>query len=167
MAVKITEIKNAEGKVVKLKVQTIFDDPHKGQQQFKKDCDLKSMMKKYVKTGQIAVSSVKAVYGDFSNELDFQDAQNKLARYTEKFMAQPAAIRAKFNNNPGEMAEFLSKKENLPEARELGLIPKLIPVQDQYGLIKEWIDPLDQSTVPNNEYASELAIIEAKINPTT
>lgn len=61
-------------------------------------------------------------YGDFTNFKSFHDCMTRIVKAKEDFMKQPAKIRAKFNNDPGKLVEFLSKPENLKEAVELNLI---------------------------------------------
>lgn len=59
--------------------------------------------------------------GDFSDIGTFQEAQNALIEARNSFARLPAAIRARFDNDPGAFVDFCLDKENLDEMRELGL----------------------------------------------
>ena len=41
----------------------------------------------------------------------------------DAFMALPAAVRERFNNDPAELVDFVSDVNNRSEAIDLGLIP--------------------------------------------
>lgn len=107
-------------------VMTINDEKTMTQQQFKDEVDVNNLMEKYITTGnaQIFQRSGKGVYGDFSEVKDFQSSLHSIMEAEQAFMQLPARTRAKFDNDPHKMFEFLNNKSNEAEALELGLIEK-------------------------------------------
>lgn len=99
-----------------------FDTQTRTKQSFKAECDINNIMTKYAKTGVLEhTRNVQGAYGDFSNVPDFQEAQNRIIQAQEAFMALPAAIRKRFDNDPGQLMDFVNDPDNLEEAVKLGL----------------------------------------------
>lgn len=77
-----------------------------------------------------AVDALGMSYGDFSEPLDFQAAQNLIVHANEQFDALPVKVRNRFRNDPKEFLAFASDPDNLEEMRKLGLAkPKEDPGQ--------------------------------------
>lgn len=113
------------------KVQTIFNEPTKTQQQFKEQCDVNNIIKKYQQTGQLLhVARSQGVYTDLTNVGDYLESMVKITKAREAFDLLPSDVRKKFQNDPSELLSFLDKKENLEEAIKLGLIEKPISNTD-------------------------------------
>jgi phage internal scaffolding protein len=49
---------------------------------------------------------------------------NRVIAAQDEFEALPAQIRARFDNDPANLIEFLENENNRPEAEELGLVEK-------------------------------------------
>lgn len=92
----------------------------------KDECNINKIMAKYEKTGLVNhVMSQEAVYGDFSQVTDYQDALNKINAAQALFDALPAQIRSKFENDPTLFLEFAQNPENADQLIEMGLaVPK-------------------------------------------
>lgn len=90
-------------------------------QEFKDDCDLNVILKRYRETGLIDVPVHEMIYGDFSNVEDFQKAQNLVSRVGEMFERLPATTRAYFANSPAEFLSFVNDQHNAGRAKDLGL----------------------------------------------
>lgn len=90
-------------------------------QEFREECDLNTIMRQYTQTGILPEARV-ASYGDFSDALDFREAQEILVRSREQFEALPAEVRYRFRNDPAEFLEFVQDRNNFSEARKLGLL---------------------------------------------
>lgn len=76
--------------------------------------------------------SEKAFYGDVSEMGDFQACLDAVTKAGEAFMAQPAHIRDRFENDAGKFLDFVSDVANRDEAMKLGLIeadviPPVVP----------------------------------------
>lgn len=96
------------------------------QAQFKKECDINAIMKRYRSTGIPPALRKGGVYGDFSNVGDYREALEKVENAREDFGSLPAEIRSRFRNDPGELIAFLSNTANRDEAVKLGLVePKV------------------------------------------
>ena len=54
--------------------------------------------------------------------VDYQDAYNMVVKAEEAFMTLPAAVRARFANDPAGIFAFLQDPSNRDEAVQLGLI---------------------------------------------
>lgn len=98
------------------------EDPSLAQQHMKDECDINVIVERFGVTGQLPVTTLEPTYGDFSGVSDYQDALIKLQQTDADFMALPAAIRARFANDPFELVNFLASEANREEAIQLGLI---------------------------------------------
>lgn len=98
------------------------EDPSLAQQHMKDECDINVIVERFGVTGQLPVTALEPTYGDFSGVSDYQDALIKLQQTDADFMALPAAIRARFANDPFELVNFLASEANREEAIQLGLI---------------------------------------------
>lgn len=71
---------------------------------------------------------------DFIDVQDFQSAQNAVIEAGNSFRSLPAAIRARFGNDPREFVEFCINPENIGEMRKLGLaVPAAAGSVDESG----------------------------------
>lgn len=128
------------------RTRTGFDcDPAQGRtkQNFKAECDINNIMKKYIKTGAISHFAKHAGYYDFCPDTDYRGCLEVLNKAQEMFADLPAVIREKFKNDPGVFLEFVQDPKNLPELREMGLAnpeptpAKAPPPKDQKPLDKK------------------------------
>jgi len=91
-------------------------------QQFKEECDVNNILKKYRATGLLThIRATKPQYGDFTQVTDFQSAMDQVQRAQDAFLKLPAKVRSRFRNDPSELVEFLSNPANTEEAIQLGL----------------------------------------------
>lgn len=91
------------------------------QQQFKDDCDINSIMRRFQKTGAIDhVSTYQPEYG-FATPLSLHEALNIVARADRMFADLPSSLRRRFNGDAKELLEFVQNPDNEAEAEELGL----------------------------------------------
>lgn len=96
------------------------------QQHFAEDVEINAIVERFNRTGILgdpaAIDARRAVFGDFSNREEYHLVLNKLNLAVDAFMALPADVRSKFDNDPANVIEFLSKPENYEEAVKLGLL---------------------------------------------
>lgn len=98
-----------------------------------KRCNLEKIVEKYRRTGSLPKLYGKPVfYGDFTGNTDLGPLLDQVHSAEASFKALPADIRSKFDNKPAKLMEFCSKKENLVEARKLGLA-KLVQETDTHN----------------------------------
>ncbi|WNK12554.1 MAG: internal scaffolding protein [Microvirus sp.] len=90
--------------------------------EFKDECDINLIMRKYTKSGVLPGSVAGAAYGDFSFSGDFLEAQNIILRAKEQFSGLSAELRSRFRNDPALFLDFVHDTRNLDEARKLGLL---------------------------------------------
>lgn len=112
-----------------LVVETVNDEPTLTQTQWKDECDINNIMKKYSSTGEWqSLTRTGGVYADFSEIQDYQGMLAQIKYADEAFISLPPEVRKRFNNNPGELLHFLQDSNNYEEGLKLGLVnPKPIP----------------------------------------
>lgn len=102
----------------------VCPEPTMAQQQFKDEADINTIMERFGRTGELVAPVRVPEYGDFSQVVDYHSAMNAVRSAQEGFMAMPANIRARFNNDPGRFVDFVMDEGNRAEAIALGLIEK-------------------------------------------
>lgn len=112
------------------RVVTINNEPSRTQQQFKDDVNINKIMAKYKKTGMIKhINPNSGVYADMTNIGSYQEAMETVINAQNAFQDLPSNIRAKFQNNPQELINFLKDPRNDDEAINLGLRVKPKPIE--------------------------------------
>jgi phage internal scaffolding protein len=101
------------------------EEPSLAQQHFKDECDINNILRQFNITGLLPESPLSPRYGDFTGIGDYHTALNRVIAAQDEFEALPAQIRARFDNDPAQLIEFLENSENRPEAEELGLVEKV------------------------------------------
>lgn len=97
------------------------------QQQFLEETDINTIVDRFGITGQLPENPQPPQYADFEGIFDFQAAQNAVIAADRAFMTFPAKVRNRFQNDPQQMLEFVSNKENRAEAEALGLLKPAPP----------------------------------------
>jgi phage internal scaffolding protein len=100
------------------------EEPSLAQQHFKDECDINNILQKFNVTGLLPQAPLSPRYGDFSGIGDYHTALNRVIAAQDEFESLPAQIRARFNNDPAQLIEFLQDETNRPEAEDLGLVEK-------------------------------------------
>ena len=100
------------------------EDASLAQQHFKDECDINTILQKFNITGLLPEQTLSPRYGDFTGIGDYHTALNRVIAAQDEFDALPAQIRARFNNDPAQLIEFLENSDNRPEAEKLGLVEK-------------------------------------------
>lgn len=104
-----------------------FDpDEDQAQQQFKEECDINEIVRRFGLTGQMPDAVGIPLSGDFTEASDFQTAMQLVRQAEEQFLLLPADVRAQFGNDPGRVIAFLEDEANREKAIELGLVNKPI-----------------------------------------
>jgi len=102
------------------------EDASRTQQHFKDETDINNILRQFNITGQLPTKAISPRYGDFTNIGDYHSALNQVIAAEDEFMTLPATLRARFDNDPQELIEFLNNPENKDEAIKLGLVNKPI-----------------------------------------
>lgn len=111
-----------DGRVI---VETENLEPSMTQQQFQEHVDVNNIVAKYKTTGEWSHLTKKGgVYADVSTmqSIDYLTAYNMVEDAHDAFMALPAEIRDRFQNDPAKLLSFLNEPKNKDEAIKLGLI---------------------------------------------
>ena len=97
-------------------------EPTLAQQQFKDECDINTILERFAITGVLPQNVRAPQYGDFTDAMDYHTALNAVIAADHAFMELPAAVRSRFNNDPGAFVDFCSDPSNRAEAEALGLV---------------------------------------------
>lgn len=110
-------------KLGRMRCDSVNTEPTMTQQQFADECDINNIMRRYQTTGEFThVTGKSGSYADFSEIKDYHHMVETVRYAQEAFQVLPAAIRARFKNDPGSLLEFLQDKSNMAEAIQLGLV---------------------------------------------
>jgi len=104
------------------------EDVSRTQQHFRDECDINTILTKFNVTGVLPENPLPPRYGDFSDIGDYHSALNAVRLAATEFALLPAALRARFDNDPASLLDFLAVEANRSEAIDLGLIPKVAPI---------------------------------------
>lgn len=90
------------------------------------DADINTIVRRFGITGKLPTELPFVTNVDLSDAPNtFSGALEILEAAREQFMAMPADVRARFDNEPGLFMDFVSDPANLDEMRKLGLaVPK-------------------------------------------
>lgn len=91
------------------------------------DSDINVIVKRFGLTGQLPSNVRVPSYGDFTSPLDFHQAMNLVSQANEAFLLMPAAVRSRFENDPGKFMDFVHDDANREEAEKLGLVVPKVP----------------------------------------
>lgn len=106
-----------------VQVGTVNTEESKTRQEFKDECDINHIMKRYEQTGEVHHLNRKSgVYADLAHIGDFQGMMDKIVHAQTAFGELPAEVRFRFGNDPAQLIEFLQDTKNKDEAVRLGLI---------------------------------------------
>ncbi|NBV72282.1 MAG: scaffolding protein [Burkholderiaceae bacterium] len=100
------------------------EDASLAQQHYKEECDINTILQKFNISGILPENPLSPRYGDFTGIGDYHSALNRVIAAQDEFEGLPANIRARFDNDPAKLIEFLDDETNRPEAEELGLVEK-------------------------------------------
>lgn len=95
----------------------------KVQQSFKESSKISNIIQRFT-DGSMSQNMGQPRYMDMYDAPTFHEAQNLVASATQAFNSLPAKLRARFQNNPTKLLQFVNDEKNRDEAIELGLVPK-------------------------------------------
>lgn len=98
-------------------------DESRTQQQFKDECDINTIVKRFGLGYEMPEGVRMPTYGDFTGIDNFHDACAAIAQAHESFDQLPAHVRAHFNNDTGRFVDFIGDDKNRDQAIQLGLVP--------------------------------------------
>lgn len=94
----------------------------KVQQHQRDQCDMRMIMKNFLKTGEIThINNRSMKFLDTTQATDYDRSLQILLDAEEAFYQLHVDVREKFHNDPREMMQFMNDPSNLDEAIKLGL----------------------------------------------
>lgn len=124
-------------------------------QSFAKDADINNIVKSYNKNGFYEnVKLGTPVYADFTDFEDYHTTLNRVHEAQKLFQKLPSRLRAKVNNDPGQLMGFLEDESTTPEMLvDLGLVE---PVSPEPVAVKELIqEVMEELTDPEKKTGPE------------
>lgn len=113
------------------KVYGYFDTPrvvvHTGtdskvQQHQADDCDMKTIINRFLKTGEIThISNQRMQFLDVTHSTDYDKSLQIVLDAQDTFFELPSNLRSRFNNDPSQFLKFMDDPNNKEEAIEMGL----------------------------------------------
>lgn len=105
-------------------VRVKFDPAEKRtKSEFLQETDINNIIARYKRTGVLPESARAAAarYGDFSEVPTYQEMFSRIHAAQDMFLALPATVRARFDNDPGVFLEASQTKEGQELLVQLGL----------------------------------------------
>lgn len=99
-----------------------YFEPTLTHQSFSEETDIDHIIKKYGASAFDLNYKMSGRYEDVTYVQDYQSSLNQVQAAKDRFMTMPAAIRSKFDNDPGRFLDFVSKEENLSAMADMGLL---------------------------------------------
>ncbi|AXH75344.1 MAG: internal scaffolding protein [Microviridae sp.] len=118
------------------------------QQQFKEECDINTILKRFGITGHLPLTAMQPMAGDFTGIDDYHSALQSLQAANENFMTLPSAVRERFDNNPQKFVDFCINPANIESVREMNLAPR--PAAPTMTEIKHGTNPTTNGTTNQN-----------------
>lgn len=107
--------------------QPIGAEPSRTAQEFKEECDINRIMRRYQHTGALThFAKYAPIYGEISS-CDLQEAENLLIRARQLFADLPSSLRDRFHT-PEAFLDFVQDANNRDEMIALGLTESPEPV---------------------------------------
>lgn len=100
------------------------EDKSLAQQSFKEECDINTIMERFGHGAALPQGFRAPMYGDFTGLGDYRSAIEAVHAAGDAFLSMPAQLRARFENDPAKLIDFVSNESNREEAVRLGLIPE-------------------------------------------
>jgi phage internal scaffolding protein len=148
MDTKKTKIKSRYDEVDNEKIH--FNDHSLTDPSFQEGTDINNIMIKYQNTGALPlINQQTPLYADVSNIGDYKESLDKIQAAQNAFMALPATVRERFQNDPGHYVDFMSDENNTSEAISLGLA-----IPNKYTINKE--DQKTNDDLNNNKNTDPL-----------
>ena len=104
-----------------------FPEPSLTQQHFAPECDINNVIARFTKTG-VLPEKPGAFYADFASGMDYRETLDFLRATQEEFLSLPAETRARFNNDPGALIDFVNDPANANRFEEVGLARNSSPL---------------------------------------
>lgn len=110
--------------------------------------NINDIMKRYnVPADLVPISQEIAMYGDFSDIGDFQQALDQVRNAQAAFMSLPSEVRSMVENSPHKYIEWINNPDNWARAIELKLLdPPVAPATDPVVVVLHTPEGGDSTT---------------------
>lgn len=115
-------------------------------QQYLKECDIDLILKRYRAGEPLPVNTREGRFGDFSEVGEFADCMRRVNNAVADFEALPAAVRARFGNEPLAFYQFALNPSNREECVKMGIAKELPPAD-----VKDVVTAPAAEPAPNGE----------------
>lgn len=119
-------------------------------QEFKDECDINTIVRRFGVTGQLPVDTRIPLNADFTAAMDFRESMQAMVEARESFDSLPSSIRARFHNDPAEFVDYCSERDDRgtlvhsDELEKLGLreapLPPAARLEDVVAAVKAGSD---------------------------
>lgn len=134
-----------------LDVATVNEEPSMALQQYKDQCDINLIVKRFKRTGELThLNNRRGFYGDLSDAPSFRESMQLVVEAQQAFAELPSQIRKRFGNDPALLMEFIADKNNYDEAVSLGLIDKKAGTTNE-----STIESTNEPNEPTNDVINE------------
>lgn len=107
----------------KIRVAKTFDENSRWtKQSFKDECDINTIMSRYMRTGEMPMINVSYPQYLDCTGIDFQNHMQFIAGAQSMFNELPSDVRNRFKNDPAAFLDFCSDEKNRPELAQMGLL---------------------------------------------
>lgn len=115
-------------------------DPEKGltRQEFKDDCNINTIMKRFLTSGVPPIVDTSPAYGT-PVPYDLREASQLLVEAQRSFEQVPADIRKQFDNDPLAFVEYVQDPENKEQLYDWGLAVR--PTPEEPALVRVVNEP--------------------------
>lgn len=111
----------------------VCPEPTLTQQSQKDEADINVIVKRFGVTGKVPLDIREPILVDFDTPLDYRMMVDMIRDADEQFMKLPAAVRARFANDPAAFVDFASDPANVDELRKMGLAKEKANVAAEGG----------------------------------
>jgi len=91
-------------------------------QSFKDECDINTIMGRYMRTGEMPMINVSYPQYLDCTGIDFENHMQFIAGAQSMFNELPSDVRNRFKNDPAAFLDFCSDEKNRPELAQMGLL---------------------------------------------
>ena len=104
------------------RVTVTFPEPSLAKQAMKQECDINFIMAKYKATGLVSHTNThQGHYSELPSEMDYHADLLAVMAADDAFKSLPAAMRARFENDPAKFVGFVQDPANQAEINKMGL----------------------------------------------
>jgi len=97
----------------------------------REESDINTIVRRFGLTGRMPSDIRLPTYQNFLDAPDdYRGALDAIRAADASFNRLPAAVRARFENDPAQFVDFCSDPANLPALQEMGLAPKPVRVAE-------------------------------------